>query len=1230
MKPTNLGTRITTLLLALLLGLLNSTADRISAEPESQDRLQPYAVVGTAGETGLYQTLANPDPGGQSQAGRSIAMGDVNYDGKDDVAVGAGWEAVGSDLYQGRAYVFSGSDSSLLYTLDIPDPNLSHPNFGEKIAVGDLTGDGKADIVVAAPSWDDNYYLDQGKVYVFSGADGSYLRSIMPPSWNTWEGTYFGFGLAVGDTSGGGMPEIVVGAPWTHVGAQNYRGRVYVFSSGGSLLRTLNTPQPVSHSHFGDSVAVGDVNGDGKADIAVTASGEGRVHVFSGGGSLMFTVSVSGPRSVAIGDVNADGKGDIAVETASSTLVFSGAGGSLLYTLGAGATCSTYAYCGGVAVHDVDGDGRGDIIVGAPGDEQAYVFSGADGSLLFTLAAGGTEFGTAVAAGDVNGDAKADVAVGAYGEAAGYVFSGTAAGHIVRAPCCSLPVRLTADNVLLSSDLGAGPALSVAAAQLHDRWSWRYYDPNGDPWADEDGCFVEVRGPGEEGNDSPYEALVTNCPSYPGDQWEVLESFPDGCPCTFEHVWTLGMPIAGHWSASQTGTWAAYIDYTDPEGTTTPGVVQQEMEIAGVPAVMLVHGWEADCDGISVLRQNLENELGVPPERLDCYEYDSRKGIEDPAKGLGDRILQFRESLDLGSDEEVDLVGHSQGGLVARYYYQFARLPEDGPIGSISMIGTPNDGVKIAKLKDWLCSSANVLMNTIACPIARWLVLETGDKDFASQAVTDMTPGSEILLDMNTGFTLPEPPNLPLYKAYAGTRSTPAGEFISGDEVNDCAIGRQSVGGPDNIFSPATGTLEEYPLTHAVVSFLAGCEEPTLNASPEIARDVAATIKIAPPEAGLASAGGNIATQTEAEELAGAEPIISSVSDYVTPSASKNHTISVPSGLGDTMFVVYWLDSNELDPSLGVTLRRPNDEVVNPSDPDVIQQGEVTGDGMFYVLFRGFVMSAPQAGDWQITVDGLSTPAEGQGYLVALIPMGSQVALGAGTADPSLPEGQPELITAAMFDNAAPIAVTTIAAKVATPAGTEEAVVLSDDGTGGDEVAGDHVYSGTFASTTECGLYGVTVSATGDSSEGTVTRQQFVPFHAQVPGDAIRDPCNPDEDEDGLTDYDELNVVGTDPLDEDTDDDAFRDGVEVYLGTDPTDACPDVVGADDAWPLDVNVDGRVTVVGDVLAYSGRIGATGGPPPSANWRQRLDLNADNSLSVVGDVLKFSGKIGQSCT
>ena len=94
----------------------------------------------------------------------------------------------------------------------------------------------------------------------------------------------------------------------------------------------------------------------------------------------------------------------------------------------------------------------------------------------------------------------------------------------------------------------------------------------------------------------------------------------------------------------------------------------------------------------------------------------------------------------------------------------------------------------------------------------------------------------------------------------------------------------------------------------------------------------------------------------------------------------------------------------------------------------------------------------------------------------------------------------------------------------------------------------------------------------------------------------------------------------------DSDGDTFYDDVECYLPTDFRDDCSDNPGVHDAWPLDNNIDRAVTVVGDVLVYSGKIGA----PVTNPTLQRLDINADGSITVVGDVLPFSGNIGATCT
>jgi len=95
---------------------------------------------------------------------------------------------------------------------------------------------------------------------------------------------------------------------------------------------------------------------------------------------------------------------------------------------------------------------------------------------------------------------------------------------------------------------------------------------------------------------------------------------------------------------------------------------------------------------------------------------------------------------------------------------------------------------------------------------------------------------------------------------------------------------------------------------------------------------------------------------------------------------------------------------------------------------------------------------------------------------------------------------------------------------------------------------------------------------------------------------------------------------------DDSDTDVFMDNIELYLTTDPLDACPDDAG-DDAWPLDVNMDTIITVTDDVYNYRDRIGAAPGDP---NWWQRLDLNVDGVITVVEDVFMYRGMIGATCT
>jgi hypothetical protein len=136
-------------------------------------------------------------------------------------------------------------------------------------------------------------------------------------------------------------------------------------------------------------------------------------------------------------------------------------------------------------------------------------------------------------------------------------------------------------------------------------------------------------------------------------------------------------------------------------------------------------------------------------------------------------------------------------------------------------------------------------------------------------------------------------------------------------------------------------------------------------------------------------------------------------------------------------------------------------------------------------------------------------------------------------------------------------------------------------------------------------------------------------------GDACDNCLTTDNEDQANTDEDledaGASIVG-DPLgnacDDDDDNDGFDDAIETYLPTMSLDNCTCGPGpGGDAWPLDINMDCYITVVGDVLAYAGNTGVPVGGSPTL---QRLDLNMDNFITIVGDVYEFAGNIAASCT
>ncbi|MEP0844688.1 MAG: FG-GAP repeat protein [Phycisphaerae bacterium] len=271
-------------------------------------------------------------------------------------------------------------------------------SFGRSVAgLFDVNGDGFGDVAIGADAENPaGAPADAGRVHVYSGVDGAFIRTLVSPN-QTANGRFGAAVAGLGDLNGDGRGEIAVGAPReSAAGGPTNAGRVHVFSGAdGSLLRTLVSPNEEAGGSFGGSIArVPDVNGDGRDDLIVGAS-------------------LEDPGT--------------AQQDEGRAYLFSGAGGALLATLQM--PVGEFSAFFGIAVAgvpDADGDGRGDVLVGASqanggwplGTGRAYLYSGATGQLLRTLDSPDPQtnggFGLAVAgAADLNGDGRGDLIVGA-------------------------------------------------------------------------------------------------------------------------------------------------------------------------------------------------------------------------------------------------------------------------------------------------------------------------------------------------------------------------------------------------------------------------------------------------------------------------------------------------------------------------------------------------------------------------------------------------------------------------------------------------------------------------------------------------------------------------------------------------------------------------------------------------------------------------------------------------
>ncbi len=352
--------------------------------------------------------LANPFSITSANAIFDIASADIDGDNKPDL--------IGSRFENTATTMVLLMNQSTVGNISFTNTNLTALNINAPtghLAVGDLNGDGKPDVIASRSGTTAN------TIFILENTSTIGNPNFASPLLRSLEVTHFARQVAISDLNGDGKPEIVV--------ANSASNDLYIFKneSAGGILTINSTPIKVTVTGATETLALElqDMDGDGKTDIVATRNQSQDIFVLKNTSTLsaftfgtIFKITIPGQfNDLATADFNRDGKLDIVATSLFSAQVhvLLNKSSTTSFVFDSPITLSTDAQPFGIDVSDLNGDRFPDFIIPNRGTNtlNAYLHNGNISAVGFTKVSIPTnKTNWFVRAGDLDGDAKPDIA----------------------------------------------------------------------------------------------------------------------------------------------------------------------------------------------------------------------------------------------------------------------------------------------------------------------------------------------------------------------------------------------------------------------------------------------------------------------------------------------------------------------------------------------------------------------------------------------------------------------------------------------------------------------------------------------------------------------------------------------------------------------------------------------------------------------------------------------------